>query len=118
MGQLGLKPLSIQSFSKPKVSMSEITPELVRHLAGLARIDVSEKEVAQFASQLALIVDSVATVKAAVSDDIEATSHPIPMANVFREDVVRPSLTQAEALSGAADSESGRFKVSAILDEE
>jgi aspartyl-tRNA(Asn)/glutamyl-tRNA(Gln) amidotransferase subunit C len=38
------------------------------------------------------------------------------MANVFREDVVRPSLTQAEALSGAAESESGRFKVSAILD--
>jgi aspartyl-tRNA(Asn)/glutamyl-tRNA(Gln) amidotransferase subunit C len=98
--------------------MSEITPELVRHLAGLARIEVSEAEVAQFASQLALIVDSVATVKAAVSDEILATSHPIPMANVFREDVVKPSLTQAQALSGAADSESGRFKVSAILDED
>jgi aspartyl-tRNA(Asn)/glutamyl-tRNA(Gln) amidotransferase subunit C len=98
--------------------MSEITPELVRHLAGLARIEVSDAEVTQFASQLALIVDSVATVKAAVNDEIPATSHPIPMANVFREDVVRPSLTQAQALSGAADSESGRFKVSAILDEE
>ena len=72
--------------------MSEITPELVRHLAGLARIEVTDAEVAQFASQLALIVDSVATVKAAVSDDIAATSHPIPMANVFREDIVRPSL--------------------------
>jgi aspartyl-tRNA(Asn)/glutamyl-tRNA(Gln) amidotransferase subunit C len=91
--------------------MSEITPELVRHLAGLARIEVTDAEVAQFASQLALIVDSVATVKA-------ATSHPIPMANVFREDIVRPSLTQAQALSGAAESESGRFKVSAILDED
>ncbi len=98
--------------------MSEITPELVRHLAALARIEVSEAEVAQFASQLALIVESVATVKAAVSDEIFATSHPIPMANVFREDVVKPSLTQAQALSGAADSESGRFKVSAILDED
>jgi aspartyl-tRNA(Asn)/glutamyl-tRNA(Gln) amidotransferase subunit C len=98
--------------------MSEITPELVRHLAGLARIDVSEAEVAQFTTQLALIVDSMATVRAAVSDEIEATSHPIPMANVFREDVVRPSLTQSQALSGAADSDSGRFKVSAILDED
>jgi aspartyl-tRNA(Asn)/glutamyl-tRNA(Gln) amidotransferase subunit C len=63
-------------------------------------------------------VDSVATVKAAVNDEIPATSHPIPMANVFREDIVKPSLTQAQALSGAVDSESGRFKVSAILDEE
>lgn len=98
--------------------MSEITPELVRHLAGLARIEVSDAEVTQFAQQLALIVDSVATVRAAVSEDIQATSHPIPMANVFREDTVKPSLTQAEALSGAADSESGRFKVSAILEEE
>jgi aspartyl-tRNA(Asn)/glutamyl-tRNA(Gln) amidotransferase subunit C len=118
MGQLGRYTPPIESFSKPKVSMSEITPELVRHLAGLARIEVSDAEVAQFASQLALIVDSVATVKAAVSDDIAATSHPIPMANVFREDAVRPSLTQAQALSGAAESESGRFKVSAILDED
>ena len=98
--------------------MSEITPELIRHLAGLARIEVSDAEVAQFASQLNLIVESVATVRAAVSGEITATSHPIPMANVFREDVVRPSLSQAEALSGAADSESGRFKVSAILDED
>ena len=98
--------------------MSEITPELVRHLAGLARIEVSEAEVAQFASQLALIVDSVATVKAAVNEEIPATSHPIPMTNVFRDDTVKPSLTQQQALSGAADSESGRFKVSAILDEE
>ena len=106
------------SFSKPKVFMSEITPELVRHLAGLARIDVSEAEVAQFAAQLALIVESVETVKAAVSDDVPATSHPIPMKNVFREDLVRPSLSQAEALSGAPDSDQGRFKVSAILDEE
>ena len=98
--------------------MSEITPELVRHLAGLARIEVTDAEVAQFASQLALIVDSVATVKAAVNEEIPATSHPIPMANVFREDIVKPSLTQKQALSGAADSESGRFKVSASLDEE
>lgn len=98
--------------------MSEITPELVRHLAGLARIEVSEAEVSQFASQLNLIVDSVATVKAAVDDSIEATSHPIPMANVFREDEVRPSLSQQQVLSGAPAAESGRFRVSAILDEE
>lgn len=98
--------------------MSEITPELVRHLAALAQIDVSEAEVAQFASQLDLIVDSVATVKAAVDDSIPATSHPIAMRNVFREDVVTASLSQQEALSGAPDSDQGRFKVSAILDEE
>jgi aspartyl-tRNA(Asn)/glutamyl-tRNA(Gln) amidotransferase subunit C len=40
------------------------------------------------------------------------------MANVFREDVVEPSLSQQSALSGAADSDQGRFRVAAILDEE
>ena len=98
--------------------MSEITPDLVRHLAGLARIQVTDAEVAQFTEQLSLIVDSVATVKAAVQGDVPATSHPIPMANVFREDLVEPSLSQAEALSGAPDSADGRFRVHAILDEE
>lgn len=98
--------------------MSEITPDLVRHLAALARIEVSDAEVAQFAEQLSVIVDSVATVNAAVQGDVPATSHPIPMANVYREDVVEPSLSQEAALSGAPDSAQGRFKVNAILDEE
>lgn len=98
--------------------MSEITPDLVRHLANLARIDVTDKEVALFTEQLGLIVDSVATIKAAVAGDVPATSHPIPMANVFREDIVEPSLSQAEALSAAPDSADGRFRVHAILDEE
>jgi aspartyl-tRNA(Asn)/glutamyl-tRNA(Gln) amidotransferase subunit C len=50
--------------------------------------------------------------------DVPATSHPIPMSNVFREDIVEPSLTQEQALSGAPDSGEGRFRVAAILDEE
>lgn len=98
--------------------MSEITPDLVRHLAGLARILVTEEEVEKMTSQLSLIVDSVATVTKAVEGDVPATSHPIPMANVLREDVIEPSLTQAQALSGAPDSADGRFRVHAILDED
>lgn len=98
--------------------MSEITPDLVRHLAGLSRILVTDEEVERLAEQLSVIVDSVATVKAAIAGDVPATSHPIPMANVFREDVVEPSLTQEEALSSAPDSDQGRFRVAAILDEE
>lgn len=98
--------------------MSEITPELVRHLASLARILVSDEEVETLAGELNVIVDSVAKVNQAVSSDVVATSHPIPMANVFREDVVIPSLTQQQALSGAPDAFDGRFRVNAILDED
>lgn len=98
--------------------MSEITSDLVRHLAGLARIDLNEDEVARFTEQLSLIVDSVAKISNAIDANTPATSHPIPLANVFREDVVKPSLTQEQALSGAPDSGQGRFRVAAILDEE
>jgi aspartyl-tRNA(Asn)/glutamyl-tRNA(Gln) amidotransferase subunit C len=98
--------------------MSEITPDTVRHLASLARILVTDEEVETLASELNVIVDAVAKVNEAVSGDVVATSHPIPMSNVFREDEVRPSLTQAQALSGAPDSAEGRFRVAAILDEE
>lgn len=98
--------------------MSEITPDLVRHLASLSRILVTEDEVEKLAGELGVIVDSVATVNKAVSGDVVPTSHPIPMSNVFREDEVAPSLSQEQALSGAADSAEGRFKVAAILDED
>lgn len=98
--------------------MSEITPDLVRHLASLARILVTDEEVETLAGELSVIVESVAKVNEAVKGDVVATSHPIPMANVFREDVIIPSLTQAQALSGAPDAFDGRFKVNAILDED
>lgn len=98
--------------------MSEITPDTVRHLAALARILITDEEAETLARELDVIVESVAIVNAAVSESTPATSHPIPMANVFRADTVRPSLTQQQALSGAVDSADGRFKVNAILDEE
>lgn len=98
--------------------MSEITPDLVRHLASLSRILVTEDEVEKLSGELGVIVDSVATVNKAVSGDVVPTSHPIPMSNVFREDEVAPSLSREQALSGAADSAEGRFKVAAILDED
>ncbi|MGA1468619.1 MAG: Asp-tRNA(Asn)/Glu-tRNA(Gln) amidotransferase subunit GatC [Aquiluna sp.] len=98
--------------------MSEITPDLVRHLASLSRILVTDDEVEKVAGELGVIGDSGGTVNKAVSGDVVPTSHPIPMSNVFREDEVAESLTQEQALSGAADSAEGRFKVAAILDED
>jgi aspartyl-tRNA(Asn)/glutamyl-tRNA(Gln) amidotransferase subunit C len=79
---------------------------------------VTDAEVDRFAEQLGLIVDSAAVLKAAVAGDVPATSHPIPMKNIYREDVVIPSLTQEQVLAGSADSDQGRFRVAAILDEE
>ncbi|ALU39722.1 glutamyl-tRNA amidotransferase [Kocuria flava] len=98
--------------------MSAITREQVAHLAKLAHIEMTEEELAAMAGELDLVVDSVASVSEAAGPDVPATSHPIPLHNVFREDVVGPTLTAEEALGGAPDRAEGKFKVPAILDEE
>jgi aspartyl-tRNA(Asn)/glutamyl-tRNA(Gln) amidotransferase subunit C len=98
--------------------MSDVTPDLVRHLANLARIELGESEVVRFTEQLGVILDSVAKISSAIDENTPSTSHPIPLTNVFREDVIEPSLSQEQALSGAPDQGQGRFRVAAILDEE
>ncbi|MCU1408016.1 MAG: Asp-tRNA(Asn)/Glu-tRNA(Gln) amidotransferase GatCAB subunit [Microbacteriaceae bacterium] len=98
--------------------MPEITAEQVAHLANLARIDLSPEEIAHLTADLGQIVDAVAKVSEVATPDIPATSHPMPLTNVFREDVVVPSLTVEQALSGAPDRDGDKFRVPAILDEE
>ncbi|MDO4884050.1 MAG: Asp-tRNA(Asn)/Glu-tRNA(Gln) amidotransferase subunit GatC [Rothia sp. (in: high G+C Gram-positive bacteria)] len=98
--------------------MSAITPEQVKHLAELARIEMTDDELAAMAAELDIIVSSVENLSEIVTSDTPATSHPIPLTNVFREDVVGHTLTQEEALSGAPDAQDGKFRVPAILDED
>ncbi|WP_248149276.1 Asp-tRNA(Asn)/Glu-tRNA(Gln) amidotransferase subunit GatC [Microbacterium aoyamense] len=98
--------------------MSEITPELVRHLGVLARIQLSDDEVERLTGQLDVIVDNIAKVSEVATPDVVATSHPIPLENVFRADVPGDMLTVAEVLQNAPDAASDRFRVTAILGEE
>ena len=98
--------------------MSEITRDDVQHLAGLARIALTDDEVASLTTELSAIVDAIATVSEIAGPDVPATSHPVPLENVFRADEVGETLTQAEALRNAPDSADGRFRVTAILGEE
>jgi aspartyl-tRNA(Asn)/glutamyl-tRNA(Gln) amidotransferase subunit C len=100
------------------VFMPEISRDEVRHLADLARIDLDEAELEHLAPQLSVILESVASISAVAADDIPPTSHPLPVVNVFREDVVRPSLTAEQALSGAPRVEGQRFAVPRILGDE
>ena len=98
--------------------MSEITPDVVSHLANLARIALTPDEITKLTSELGVIVDSVAKVTEVATPDVPATSHPIPLGTVTRPDVVGPTLTPAEALAGAPETELDQFKVSSILGEE
>lgn len=90
----------------------------VAHLAGLARIELSEAELDHLAAELPTILEHVKVVQSVAGDDVPAMSHPIPVTNVFREDVVHTGLTPDEALAGAPASEEQRFLVPQILGEE
>ena len=98
--------------------MPEISRDDVAHLATLARIDLDDAELDHLAPQLSVILESIASIAEVAAADIPPTSHAIPLTNVFREDVVVPSLTAEEALSGAPATEQQRFSVPRILGDE
>jgi aspartyl-tRNA(Asn)/glutamyl-tRNA(Gln) amidotransferase subunit C len=98
--------------------MPAISRDDVAHLAALARIDLRPAELDRLAGQLDVILDAVATVREVASDDVPATSHPMPLTNVTRPDEPRPCLTSQEALAGAPEVAEQRFRVPRILEED
>lgn len=98
--------------------MPSIGRDDVARLADLARIQLTDDEISRLAGEFDAIMDAVVSVSEVATADVPATSHPIPMTNVFRADEVTETLTQEQALSGAPDAEDGRFAVPQILGEE
>ena len=82
-----------------------VDPEEVRHVADLARIDLDDDEVDRFTEQFADILDSFEAL-----DEVPEVEREEDLANVMRPDEVRESLSQAEALQNAPDTEDGHFK--------
>lgn len=95
-----------------------LSPDDVAALARLARIELTDDELTHLAPQLDVILESVASVADVAAADIPPTSHALPLTNVFREDVVRPSLAVEDVLAGAPAAEQDRFRVPRILGEE
>ena len=95
-----------------------LTAEEVAHVARLASIDITDAELEEFTSQLADVLEHAADVEALEIDDVPPTAHPLPIRNVFRDDVVAASLDRDEVLSQAPAAEDGRFRVPRILGEE
>lgn len=98
--------------------MSRITREEVAKLAELARLDLPESELDEYAKQLEIILESVAKVGEVSTKDVKPMSHATGLVNVFREDVTKESLNRDEILRSAPAAEDDRFRVPRILDEE
>ncbi|WP_019147560.1 Asp-tRNA(Asn)/Glu-tRNA(Gln) amidotransferase subunit GatC [Timonella senegalensis] len=98
--------------------MSTISRDEVARVAALARIELRPEELDRLVGELDVIVQSVAQVTEIVGPDTPATSHPIPLSNVFRPDVPVAPTNRDKVLASAPASEDGKFLVPQILGEE
>jgi aspartyl-tRNA(Asn)/glutamyl-tRNA(Gln) amidotransferase subunit C len=104
--------------STPSPAEGLISHDDVRHLARLARLEVTDDEVELFAGQLEVILGAVQRVAEVAADDIPPTSHAVALTNVFRPDVRVPSLPLEAVLAAAPEVEDDKFRVPRILGEE
>ncbi len=95
----------------------EITQQDVEKVAQLARLAVTPAEKDTFARQLSQILTHVDTLKQCDTTGVEPTATVMGQVNVFREDVIRPSLPSDKALVNAPEREADGFVVPKILEE-
>jgi aspartyl-tRNA(Asn)/glutamyl-tRNA(Gln) amidotransferase subunit C len=96
--------------------MANLSRADVEHVAHLARLGLTEEELARLEGQLNHILDQYTILRTLDTEHIPPTAQTIELANILREDVVQPCLTVDEALANAPErSESGHFVVPAIL---
>ena len=91
--------------------MTEISRELLLHVAHLARLELRDDELERLEGQLNDILAAVSKVAELDLSDVPPTSHPLDVVNVWEEDVPRPCLTVEEALANAPEREGDYFKV-------
>lgn len=94
----------------------QISKEQVEKVAKLARLSVSEGEKEMFAKQLSQILTHVDKLNQYDTKDVESTSAVLGQVNVFRDDIVRPSLPVEKALANAPEREGNGFSVPKIIE--
>jgi aspartyl-tRNA(Asn)/glutamyl-tRNA(Gln) amidotransferase subunit C len=90
----------------------------IEHVARLARLALSEEEKERLRVQLGVILEHAGRVQEVAADDVPPTSYAVPRSNVFRPDRPEPCLSHEEAMAGAPETESDRFKVPRVVEVE
>ncbi|HAZ63451.1 MAG TPA: Asp-tRNA(Asn)/Glu-tRNA(Gln) amidotransferase GatCAB subunit C [Armatimonadetes bacterium] len=99
-------------------AQSLITEEQVRQLAWLARLTLTDADVAHFTDELGKVLAHMERLAEVDVEGIEPTAMAVQAeGNVVRADVPRPACAQETILANAADTEAGCFRVRAMLEE-
>lgn len=94
----------------------KLTLEEVKHIAELARLQLTDEEMARYADQLSDILDYAARLQSIDTSGISPTERVSSAGNVLRKDETRPGLSQQELLDNAPETEKGQFRVPPILE--
>jgi aspartyl-tRNA(Asn)/glutamyl-tRNA(Gln) amidotransferase subunit C len=94
-----------------------LSQDQVLHVARLARIGVSEADVAKFQQQISTILDNFAALSQIDTEDVEPTTHTLPLENVMAADEPADSLDAAQVLANAPLQHEGYLRVRAVLEE-
>lgn len=92
-----------------------IKREEVEHVAHLARLDLEGDELEKMTNQLDMILSYVAQLEELDTTGVEPTTHAFSITNAFREDAVKPSLEQDEALANGPDHTRDSFVVPRVI---
>ncbi|MDP8266716.1 MAG: Asp-tRNA(Asn)/Glu-tRNA(Gln) amidotransferase subunit GatC [Candidatus Aceula meridiana] len=93
-----------------------ITKKDVQYIAHLSRIHLAENEAESLTKNLEGILTYIEKLKKLDVADVKPTSHVLPLENVFREDVVRESLSQNDVMNMAVEKNKGSFKVPQVIE--
>lgn len=99
-------------------SPDELSLDEVKHVANLAKLNLSGNELVEFRDQLSSIIHLVNQVAQVDTENIEPTSQVTGLENIFRDDNVDPArtLSQEDTLSNAKRKHNGYFMVDAVLE--
>ncbi|HEY2326671.1 MAG TPA: Asp-tRNA(Asn)/Glu-tRNA(Gln) amidotransferase subunit GatC [Gaiellaceae bacterium] len=90
--------------------MAKITRDEVLHVARLARLELSDAEVAKFQEQLSDILEAISKVSELDLSDVPPTAHPLEVENAWAEDIPRPCLSEDEVFANAPDRSDDYFR--------
>ena len=94
-----------------------ISSDDVQHVARLARLELTEGEVELFREQLFAVLERAQRIQQLPLTDVPPTAHPVPLRNVWRDDVVEPADVTEAVLANAPDRDGEFFRVPRILEE-
>ena len=95
----------------------KVTKEDMENVAVLSRLSIPEDKEAQYTQQLNDFLEYVDNLSTVDTEGLQPIAHVLPVSNVFREDVVKESLSREAALSNAPLKEDGYFKVPKVLED-